>query len=171
MHDILQVFFTIIFMLSPVLFAHAQEWKTHESTGYKNAKQVSMSGWLHEFGMEFHCDEHDWQDNRLGVKFFGPTLPRLYGKDGDKATLSLLFTRRGGVLYREVFDAYYFDGGLGDQAWLGSINAGKSELDALASALKLDILNQDAELVYSFATKGTAVGVAKIRNICKSGME
>ncbi|MBZ0218729.1 MAG: hypothetical protein K8F25_19385 [Fimbriimonadaceae bacterium] len=151
--------------------ALAQEWKSTSGTNPQGLESSSMSTQLHEFGMEFYCDEHDSDDNRLGLKFTGPPLPRLYGEDGDTAKLSLLFTRRGGVLYREVWDAYYFDGGAGDQAWLGSINAGKSELDALASALKLDILNQDAELVYSFETKGTAASVAKIREVCKLGLE
>lgn len=171
MHYLVRIFFIIVLNLGPAQLAQAQEWKVHESIGYKDTKQVSITSRLHEFAMEFYCDEHDWQDNRLGVKFFGPTLPRLYGQDGDTAKLSLLFTRRGGVLYREVFEAYYYDGGLGDQAWLGSINAGKSELDALASAVKLDILNKEAELVYSFSTKGTAAGVAKIRALCKVGLE
>lgn len=147
--------------------ASAQEWRSNSSKTPRGLEAASMRVQKFEFAMEFHCDEHDWEDHRLGVKFFGPALPRLYGKDGDTAKLSLLFTLRDGVLYREPFDSYYFDGGLGDQAWLGSINAGGSELNALARALKLDILNQDSQVVYSFGTKGTAAGVAVLRQTCK----
>jgi len=147
--------------------ASAQEWRSNSSKTPRGLEAASMRVQKFEFAMEFHCDEHDWEDHRLGVKFFGPALPRLYGEDGDTAKLSLLFTLRDGVLYREPFDSYYFDGGLGDQAWLGSINAGASELNALARALKLDILNQDSEVVYSFGTKGTAAGVAVLRQTCK----
>ncbi|MGJ8527250.1 hypothetical protein [Maritalea sp.] len=151
--------------------AQAEEWRVSSGKNPAGQNYVAMRTKMHEFALEFQCDEHDWQDNRLGVKFIGPALPRLYGEDDETAKLSLLFTMRGGVLYRESWDAYYFDGGLGDQAWLGSINAGKSELDALARATKLEILNPDSEVVYRFGTKGTSAGVAKIREVCKLGLE
>lgn len=149
--------------------AFAQEWQTSSGPNPQGLEAASMFVQKHEFAMEFHCDEHDWEDHRLSVKFIGPALPRLSGEDGDEAKLSLLFTLRDGVLYREVWNAYYFDGGLGDQAWLGNINAGKSEFNALARAMKLDILNQDGELVYSFGTKGTAAGAAVLSQTCRFG--
>ncbi|MEP2986052.1 MAG: hypothetical protein ABJP08_22620 [Roseibium sp.] len=125
----------------------------------------------HEFAFEFYCDGNDWEDNRLGVKFFAISLPRLYAQDDADASLSLRFLLSGGTDYQEPLDAHYFDGGPGDQAWLGSINAGKFELDALAASRRLDILNQDGELAYTFGTKGTASGVAAIPKHCKLGTE
>lgn len=152
-------------------FVQATEWQTISGENPAGKKFVSMNIQQDKFALEFHCDESDWQDNRLGVKFFGPPLPNLDEEDGATAKLSFLFSRRDGVLYREAWEPYYFNGGPGDQAWLGTINAGKSELDALAAALKLDILNVDAELLYSFETVGTAAGVRAIREVCKLGLE
>jgi hypothetical protein len=148
----------------------AQEWQTGKSKTYQGLDATSMWVSKHEFGLDFYCDESNGQDQRLSVKFLGPVLPRLYGEDGDTAKLSLLFTLRGGVLHREAWPAYYFDGGPGDQAWLGSIHAGTAELNALSRALKLEILNQDGESVYSFPTKGTSVGVTKIHRVCRLGV-
>ena len=107
----------------------------------------------------------------MGAKLYGPPLPRLSGYDGADAQLSLLFTLRGGVLVREMWEPRYRDGGARDQVWVGSIYAGKGELDALAAAVKLDILNIDGDLVYSFPTKGTSAGVAYLREFCKIGLE
>ncbi|MEW7008147.1 hypothetical protein [Lentilitoribacter sp. EG35] len=171
MHNLIKVSLVVLAIVGGSFGAHAQEWQMH--TGYEEngAEFASMSVRVHEFAMEFYCDEHDWQDYRLGAKFYGPPLPRLNGLDGATAKLSFLFTLRGGVLVRELWEPQYRDGGARDQVWVGSIHAGKSEIDALAGALKLDILNTDGELVYSFPTKGTAAGVAHIRKFCKIGLE
>lgn len=158
-------------VIGGTIYAQAEEWRTHSGTNPRGLESASMSTQLHEFGLQFNCDEHDWQDYRLAVMFSGPPLPRLDGDDGDTAKLTLLFTRKSGEQFREVWEAYYFDGGPGDQAWLGSINAGKPVLDALASAVKLDIVNKNSDLIYSFETIGTAVGVAKFREVCKLGLE
>lgn len=156
---------------SPDGNASANEWSTTIGKNARGLAYVNMRTELHEFALEFHCDENDWEDNRLGVKFFAISLPRLQARADTTARLSLFFTLPGGAVYRERLDAHYSGGGQGDQAWLGSINAGKSELDALAAAHSLDILNQDGEVAYSFAAKGTPIGVAAIRKHCKLGAE
>ncbi len=151
--------------------ANANEWSTTAGKTARGLAYANMRTEFHEFALEFHCDENDWEDNRLGVKFFAISLPRLYAQADTTARLSLFFTLSGGAVYRERLDAHYFDGGQGDQVWLGTINAGKSELDALAAARSLDILNQDGEVAYSFAAKGASIGVAAIRKHCKLGAE
>ena len=161
--------FALIF--SPAVSSHAQEWQITKVTTQSGLKGVSVHITKHEFTFEFSCDEQDWQDHRLTTAFVGPQLPRLYGEQGATAKLSILFTRRGGVLYREPWIAEYESDGSGGGVWVGTINAGKSELDALASALKITILNEDAETVYDFPAKGTAAGVAEIRKLCQLGLE
>jgi hypothetical protein len=146
---------------------HAQEWKSSKGKNYQDLDTASMWVSKHEFGLEFSCDANDGPKRQLKAKFLGPALPRLYGEDGDTAKLSFLFTLRGGVLIREAWEPYYFDGGLGDQAWLGPVRFGETELNALARAQKLDILNQDGELVYEFGTKGTSAAIAKLRQACR----
>ncbi len=147
--------------------AQADSWQSSTSKNPQGYNSGSMWVTKHEFALVFECDARDGPKNKLGVKFHGPALPRLYGKDGDTAKLSLLFTLRGGVLVRDAWEPYFFDGGPGDQAWLGSIRAGETELNALSRALKLDILNKDGDLVYTFGTKGTSKAVAKLRQACK----
>lgn len=147
--------------------AQADSWQSSTSKNPQGYNSGSMWVTKHEFALVFECDARDGPKNKLGVKFYGPALPRLSGQDGDTAKLSLLFTLRGGVLIRDAWEPYFFDGGPGDQAWLGSIRAGNTELNALSRALKLDILNKDGELVYRFGTKGTSKAVAKLRQACK----
>lgn len=161
----------LIALLTLVSGTRAEEWAASTGKNPRNIESATMWISKYEFGFEFFCSANDSEDGLLGAKFFGPALPRLYGQDGDTAKLSLLMTMHGGVLHREEWDAYYFDGGLGDQAWLGPIHAGEAELNAIARALKFDILNEQGELVYSFGTKGTAAGIAQIRQTChfKSG--
>jgi hypothetical protein len=146
---------------------NAQEWESSKGKNHQNLDTASMWISKHEFGLEFHCDANDGPSKKLNAKFLGPALPRLYGEDGDTAKLSFLFTLRGGVLIREAWEPYYFDGGPGGQAWLGSVHFGETELNALARAQKLEILNQDGELVYEFGTKGTSAAVTKLRQVCK----
>ncbi len=154
-------------LLISVSISWAEEWQSSTGKNPRNIESASMWISKQEFGFEFFCSANDREDRLLGVKFLGPALPRLYGKDGDTAKLSLLLTLQGGVLHREAWEAYYFDGGLGDQAWLGSIHAGETELNAVARALKFDILNEDGEIVYTFGTSGTAVGIVQIRQTCR----
>ncbi|WP_162651624.1 hypothetical protein [Lentilitoribacter sp. Alg239-R112] len=162
----------LLLLLISANIAIAQEWQIHTGTDEQSGEKfASMSVRMHEFAFEFYCGEHDWQDYRLGAKLYGPPLPRLSAFDGADAKLSLLFTLRSGVLVRELWKPRYRDGGARDQVWAGSIYAGKSELDAISSALKLDVLNIDGELVYSFPTKGTSKGIAHIREFCKIGLE
>lgn len=148
-----------------------EEWRTFTGTDSNGVKFVSVKAQKFEFSMEFRCDEHDWQDHRLWVKFLGPSLPRLYGEADATARLSLLFTRHGGVLYREAWDAYFENEGPDQPGWQGSINAGKSELEALASAHKIEILDSEALSIYSFSAKGTAAGAGAIRKHCRLGAD
>ena len=171
MRALLVVFTTLVMAMSAAGKAYANEWRTTAAKDVNGLQHANMRTELHEFALEFSCDGNDWEDNRLRVKFFTTSLPRLYAKDDASARLSLLFTLSGSAVYRERLDVHYFDGGPGDQAWLGSINAGKSGLDALAAARRLDILNPDGEVAYTFGTKGTAIGVAAIRKHCKLGAE
>lgn len=136
---------SFIMAMSAAGKADANEWRTTAAKDVNGLQHANMRTELHEFALEFSCDGNDWEDNRLRVKFFTTSLPRLYAKDDASARLSLLFTLSGGAVYRERLDAHYFDGAPGDQAWLGSINAGKDGLDALAASRRLDILNQDGE--------------------------
>ena len=162
---------SFVILMSGAGKADANEWTTKFGKDVNGLAFANMRTEMHEFAFEFYCDGNDWEDNRLGVKFFAISLQRLYAQDDADASLSLRFLLSGGTDYQERLDAHYFDGGPGDQAWLGSIKAGKSGLDALAASRRLDILNQDGELAYTFGTKGTAIGVAAIRKHCKLGVE
>ncbi|MCY0149298.1 hypothetical protein OEG84_23585 [Hoeflea sp. G2-23] len=169
MRKIVVILVSIVMATSATRKVDANEWTTISGKNANGLAFANMRTEMHEFAFEFYCDGNDWEDNRLGIKLFAISLPRLYAQDDADASLSLRFILSGGTSYRERLGANYFDGGQGDQAWFGSINAGKSELDALAASHRLDILNQDGELAYTFGTKGRAIGVAAIRKHCKLG--
>ena len=171
MGKLTRVIVALTALIAGASIGHAEEWQTTTSRDPKDVKFVSVKAEKFEFSMEFRCDEHDWQDQRLWVKFLGPSLPRLYGEAGATAELSLLFRRHGGVLYREAWDAYFENKEPDQPGWQGSIIAGKSELEALASAQTLEILDSEALRIYSFSAKGTAAGAAAIRKHCKLGAD
>lgn len=146
--------------------AQSEEWTAFEGTKPQGLDTASMWVSKHEFGLEFSCDAKDGPKQQLNAKFLGPALPRLYGEDGDTAELSFLFTDRHGARLRIPWEPYYFDGGLGDQAWLGPVRFDQSALDALARAVELEIQNEDRERVYAFGTKGTFAAAAIVRRVC-----
>lgn len=101
--------------------------------------------------------------------FAGPAVPRLYGTDGQEETLLLSFNMPDGSARIRKWNVYYFDGGLGDQAWLGELKVGGKMLDAFSGAKDIAILNTDKELIYNFPAKGSAAGAKLMREACGVG--
>ncbi len=147
--------------------AQSEEWKSFEGKNPRGLDTASMWVSKHEFVLEFSCDAKDGPKQQLNAKFLGPALPRLYGEDGDTANLSFLLTDRHGARLRILWDPYYFDGGLGDQAWLGPVRFDQTALDALARAVELEIQNEERNRVYAFGTTGTFSAAAIVRHACE----
>lgn len=98
--------------------------------------------------------------------FSGPALPRLYGTDGQQERLLLSFD---GSSHSREWDVYYYDGGLGDQAWIGMLHITQDTLNALSAAQAVTILNTDQELIYRFPATGTFLGVRRLKDACGLG--
>jgi hypothetical protein len=149
--------------------AFAQSWKTTESRNPMGLPSLALSVQRHEFALPIVGDESGQETRQLKMMFFGPTLPRLYGTDGQTETLLLHFTQASEVSHTFEWDVYYFDGGLGDQAWIGDLTVNEHFLHEFAQAIDIEILNSDLELIYRFPAKGTGVGVKEIWQICGIG--
>ncbi|MGR3617023.1 MAG: hypothetical protein ACU0BB_13390, partial [Paracoccaceae bacterium] len=65
---------------------------------------------------------------------------------------------------------YYYDGGLGDQAWIGDLEINSAFLDAFSKAEHVNILNLENELIYLFHARGAATGARDITRICGIGL-
>jgi hypothetical protein len=147
----------------------AQSWQTTDEVTHSGRHSVNLVVQKHEFSFHITCDDTAEKNGQLAMMFAGPALPRLYGTDGQEETLILSFDTPDKISYTEEWSVYYYDGGLGDQAWLGGLQVNKKMLDAFSGAQEFAILNMDMEQIYRFPAKGTAVGVARILNICWLG--
>lgn len=149
----------------------AQSWSGNDFVSPMGLHIGSISVQKHEFGLQISCTKSDQKNLKLSFMFAGPALPRLYGTDGQEKTLLLSFDVPGSNAFIRKWDAYYFDGGLGDQAWLGDVKSDDKMLDAFSSAKTVSILNMDEELIYRFPAKGTAAGTKLLRDTCAPGQE
>lgn len=144
----------------------AQAWQATASRSPQGLHSLSLVVQQHEFALQISCDESGYETHQLKMIFFGPALPRLYGTDGQTETLLLHFTQ--GSAPSDIFEwgAYYYDGGLGDQAWIGDLTVNERFLREFSKAKHIDILNSELELIYRFPAKGTASGVSEIWQVC-----
>lgn len=156
-------------VLASANIAFSQVWKAHESRTPQGLHALSLLVQQHEFALQLTCDETGQETDRMKVMFFGPTLPRLYGTDGQTETLLLHFGQAAEATKPFVWKVHYFDGGVGDQAWIGDIAVTERFLQEFSKAADIDILNSDLDLVYRFPAKGTALGVDDIRQVCGVG--
>lgn len=160
---------SLIAVLATGSTALAQSWNAIESRNPMGLHSLSLSVQKHEFALQIGCDESGQETRQLKMMFFGPTLPRLYGTDGQTETLLLHFTQASEPSYTFEWDVYYFDGGLGDQAWIGDLTVNEHFLYEFSQAIDIDILNSDLELIYRFPAKGTGAGVKNIWQVCGIG--
>mgnify|MGYP000173506354 CR=1 FL=1 len=161
----------IIYLSSAAVLASAntalsQAWVANESRTPQGLHALTLSVQQHEFALQMSCDESGQETGQLKIMFFGPSLPRLYGTDGQTETLLLHFGQVAKTTSPFVWEAYYFDGGAGDQAWIGDITAPTGFLHEFSEASEIDILNSDLDLIYRFPAKGTALGVNDIWKVC-----
>mgnify|MGYP000023509874 CR=1 FL=1 len=102
--------------------ASAQSWQVVSHDSPRDVQSVmQLSSWvqMHEFLLELNCDENSRDAGSVHLMFAGPPLPRLNGQDGQTETLVLEFEQSDLNHYQVNWEVYYFDGGPGDQAWLG----------------------------------------------------
>ncbi|MEP2717028.1 hypothetical protein [Pseudophaeobacter sp.] len=158
--------FALMLLPLTVQPAQAQSWSGTDWRSPRGLHSASISVQKNEFGLAINCDETAQVTRILRLLFSGPALPRLYGRDGQEETLLLSFDE--GAHTRE-WQVYYFDGGLGDQAWIGELGSTDEALSALANAQTVSILNTDRELIYVFPAKGTSAGVQLLRETCGLG--
>lgn len=146
--------------------ALSQTWTGSDWRSPQGLHSATIAVQKHEFGLQISCNESAQESRVLRLQFSGPALPRLHGIDGQKETLALSFD--DGAHTRE-WQVYYFDGGLGDQAWIGELQSTGETLAALSNAHTISILNLDKELIYLFPAKGTSKGVQLLRDTCGLG--
>ncbi|WIY24474.1 hypothetical protein [Parasedimentitalea psychrophila] len=149
--------------------AFAQSWMATDSRNPMGLHSLSLSVQKHEFALQIGCDESGQETRQLKMMFFGPALPRLYGTDGQTETLLLHFTQASEPSYTIEWDVYYFDGGLGDQAWIGDLTVNAHFLREFSQAIDIEILNSDLELIYRFPAKGSSMGANEIWQVCGIG--
>lgn len=152
-----------------VASADAQVWSGTEERSQQGLHTATLFVQMHEFALQITCNETAAENGRLDLMFVGPALPRLYGTDGQEETMLLSFGMFDGSTVTRGWNAYYYDGGLGDQAWLGGLMADGAMLDAFAAAREVALLNTDKELIYVFPAKGTAAGAKLLRQTCGVG--
>lgn len=155
--------FLICTTMSPAL---ANTWEFREGRSPKGLHQMSMWVTMHEFGLTINCDESGWDTSKVRLMFFGPPLPRLNGEDGQTESFILQFRQSDLDHYSKSWNVYYYDGGPGDQAWIGDLEVDEEFISALASATSIEISNTDLELIYEFPGKGTSVGANEIEKVC-----
>lgn len=160
----------VVLLLSGNIVVADESWKTTVGVTSAGDSYANMLVQKHEFTMSLGCNVQNQKDSRLNVKFYTGSLPRLYAQDEATAELTLSFSQANTVAHSVPWETYFIQDEPTRGAWMGSIHVGKLELDALASSTSLEILNKDKELVYKFATKGTAIGVKAIRKNCKLGL-
>lgn len=149
--------------------ANAQSWRVNDGVSPLGVRTATLFVQKHEFAFRITCNETAAESGMLNLMFFGPTLPRLYGTDGQEKTLLLSFNMPDDTSLIQKWDAYYFDGGLGDQAWIGGVKASNRMLNAFSAATDISLLNTDHELIYVFPAKGTAAGTKQLRDTCGIG--
>lgn len=146
---------------------YAETWKSSQGINPQGLSAGSMHVEMHEFALIVECNEETGTRNQFKMMFFGPGLPRLFGEDGQEEKLSILFILGSGVLVRQAWQAYYFDGGPGDQAWIGNIQLSEFDINAFARASNVQILNVDGDLVYEFGANGTSAAIKSLKGACK----
>ena len=147
-------------------FANAQSWQGHDEMSPQGLHSATLTVQKHEFALSISCNETAAETSILNLMFFGPSLPRLYGTDGQEETLLISFNRPNDTSLIRKWEVYYYDGGLGDQAWMGKLEADNQMLDAFSGAQDISLLNTDRELIYEFPAKGTSAGTALLRQTC-----
>lgn len=151
--------------------AKAQSWSGNDWMSPMGLHTASISVQKHEFSLQISCDESAQENLKLSFMFAGPALPRLYGTDGQEETLLLSFVMPGSPALNRRWNAYYYDGGLGDQAWLGDVKSDEKLLVAFSRAQTISILNMNEELIYRFPAKGTSVATKLLRDTCGLGQK
>lgn len=146
--------------------ALSQAWTGSAWRSPQGLHSASIVVQKHEFGLQIDCDESAQESRALRLQFSGPALPRLYGSDGQETTLLLSFDDGA---HRREWQVYFFDGGLGDQAWIGELLSTDETLAALSNARSVSILNLEEELIYLFPAEGTSEGVQLLRETCGLG--
>lgn len=151
--------------------AYADEWKTIVGVNKHGLRYVRMLTRKNEFSLEFSCDEHDWQDHRLSIKFSGISLPRLDLQGKPNVDLQMSFVLKNGVARQVPWSAELHQKKNTDPtgAWMGSMGVGDAEISALSSSLKVNLVNSKGAEIYSFGAKNTSAGAKAIRKICKLG--
>jgi hypothetical protein len=149
--------------------ASAQSWVGKDWRSPLGLHTASIAVKKHEFALQITCNEAAQESLKLSLVFSGPALPRLYGTDGQEETLLLSFDASESTSIMREWNAHYFDGGIGDQAWLGDTESDNEMLDAFSRAKTISILNVDKELIYRFPAKGTSAGTKLLRDTCGLG--
>jgi hypothetical protein len=158
------------FISVSAMSAVAQGWRVKSGTDSRENDYAYMSIKQGGHMLSLSCDSRNKDDSKLQFKLFVPSLPTLFAEDGVEAPLSLKFVLPGGGQVTQIVDTYYFDGGPGDQAWLGKFSTDHASLNSLAAAKEILIVNPEGKTVLSFPAAGTSQGVRQIRQMCRIGL-
>lgn len=115
------------------------------------------------------CDQRNLETQDLYFKLFTASMAGLPAQDNDEAVLTLQFQLPGGGTHGEQIPAWYFDGGSGDQAWMGRVQADAAMLDAFGAAGEVSILNPEGTAILRLPASGPAAGAKAIREQCGVG--
>jgi hypothetical protein len=166
----LSTILSAIFISVSAMSAVAQEWDVNSGTDSRGNDFAYMSIKLGGHLLSLSCDSRNKDDSNLQFKLFVPSLPTLFAEDGVEAPLSLKFVLPGGGQVTQIVDTYYFDGGPGDQAWLGKFSTDHASLNSIAAAKEILIMNPEGKTVLEFPATKTSLGVKKIRQMCQIGL-
>jgi hypothetical protein len=150
--------------------ASANQWTVTSGTDTQKSRYASMSIHQDDILLELSCTERGQVNSTLSMTLLTPSLPNLQAHDDAKAKLIFEFTLNDGSSFETYVASHYFDGGPGDQAWVGKLAASPSSIDALAAATSVKVRAPDRTPVLSFSAKGTAKGARAIRDYCGIGL-
>ncbi|WP_375699796.1 hypothetical protein [Pseudophaeobacter sp. TrK17] len=161
-------FFASLCALSclPISSAQAQSWESNDWRNPQGLHALSVTVVQDQFALEISCTESAAETNELNLMFLGTPLPELMGTDGQEETLLVSLKQPDGSTFQIKWPAYYFDGGSGDQAWLGAIQGSSVFIQAFASAQTVELLNEDQAVAYSFPAKGTQAASQMFWSVC-----
>ncbi len=150
----------------PFSSAQAQSWESNDWRNPQGLHTLSATVVQDQFALEISCNESGAETNELKLMFLGPPLPDLPGTDGQQETLVVSLKQPDGSTFQIKWPAYYFDGGPGDQAWLGAIQGSPVFTQAFASAQTIELLNERQDVTYSFPAKGTKAASQMFWSVC-----
>lgn len=148
----------------------ANQWAVASGKNTQQVRHANMVIQQGQISLSLSCTEQDKSSAQLGMTLLTPSLPKLKARDDAETTLIMEFTLKDGSSFQSYIKAHYFDGGPGDAAWLGKLDARPSTIDRLGEANSVNILGPDNAQVLSFSARGTARGAQAIREYCGIGL-